>query len=168
MPCVPNTVISPASLPEERLKTPAGEITVLGTHGMLTRLGTCCQPAPGDPIVGFVTRGRGVTIHRADCPNVLKHREQERILKVSWGEAQHTYPVPIRISAYDRPGLVQDISVILTNERLNMSSFSTNVKGNIATIELTMEISDIAALPRVLTRIEQLPNVIEAYRPRAG
>ncbi len=158
----------PASLPEERLKTPAGEITVLGTHGMLTRLGTCCQPAPGDPIVGFVTRGRGVTIHRADCPNVLKHREQERILKVSWGEAQHTYPVPIRISAYDRPGLVQDIPVILTNERLNMSSFSTNVKGNIATIELTMEISDIAALPRVLTRIEQLPNVIEAYRPRAG
>jgi GTP pyrophosphokinase len=158
----------PAVLPEARRQTTADEITVLGTQGMLTRLATCCQPVPGDPIVGFVTRGRGVTIHRADCPNVLKHREQERMLKVSWGQAQHTYPVPIRISAYDRPGLVQDISGILTNERLNMSSFGTSVKGNIATIELTMEIADIAVLPRVLTRIEQLPNVIEAYRPKAG
>ncbi len=158
----------PTSVPEARRRTASDEITVLGTHGMLTRLASCCVPVPGDQIIGFVTRGRGVTIHRADCPNVLKHREQERMLKVSWGQAQRTYPVPIRITAYDRPGLVQDISGILTNERLNMSSFATQVKGNIATIELTMEIADIAVLPRVLTRIEQLPNVIEAYRPKAG
>jgi GTP pyrophosphokinase len=90
-------------LPGVRRDTRTNEITVLGTHGMLTRLASCCQPAPGDPIIGFVTRGRGVTIHRADCPNVLKHREQERMLKVSWGQAQNTYPVPIRITAYDRP-----------------------------------------------------------------
>ncbi len=158
----------PSAIPAARRQTGADEITVLGTHGMLTRLAACCTPAPGDPIAGFVTRGRGVTIHRQDCPNVLKHREPERMLKVSWGQAQHTYPVPVRITAYDRPGLVQDISGVLTNERLNMSSFATQIKGNIATIELTMEIADIAVLPRVLTRIEQLPNVIEAYRPKAG
>jgi GTP pyrophosphokinase len=151
---------------ETRRATGAAEITVLGTQGMLTRLATCCNPVPGDPIIGYITRGRGVTIHRQDCPNILNTREPERKLKVSWGHAEHTYPVSIRITAYDRPGLMQDIATVMTNERINMSSIRSLSKGTLATIDLTMDLADIAMLPRVLSRIEQLPNVIEAYRPR--
>ncbi|MGQ0603235.1 MAG: RelA/SpoT family protein [Anaerolineales bacterium] len=157
----------PATL-EPRRESPADEIAVLGTHGMLTRLATCCNPVPGDPIIGYITRGRGVTIHRQDCPNMLNSREPERKLKVSWGQAQRTYPVSVRITAYDRPGLMQDISTVMSNERINMSSVRSLTKGTIATIDLTMDLSDIAMLPRVLARVEQLPNVIEAYRPKAA
>jgi GTP pyrophosphokinase len=158
------------SLPAAELRrdTQTDEITVVGTLGMYTRIAPCCNPLPGDPIVGYVTRGRGVTVHRQDCPNILRHREPERMIKVSWGQRQRTYPVPVRITAYDRPGLVQDISSIVSNERINMSSLNSQSKGTVATIELTMEISDLAVLPRLLARIEQLPNVIEAYRPKAG
>lgn len=155
----------PATI-ETRTDTSADEITVLGTSGMLTRLATCCNPVPGDPIIGYVTRGRGVTIHRQDCPNVLNLNEPERKLKVSWGQAQKTYPVSIRITAYDRPGLMQDIATVMTNERINMSSVNSISKGTIATVDLTLDIPDIAVLPRVLSRVEQLPNVIEAYRPK--
>ncbi|MCS6910533.1 MAG: bifunctional (p)ppGpp synthetase/guanosine-3',5'-bis(diphosphate) 3'-pyrophosphohydrolase [Anaerolineales bacterium] len=151
---------------ETRRKTDANEITVLGTQGMLTRLATCCNPVPGDPIIGYITRGRGVTVHRQDCPNILNTREPERRLKVSWGRAERTYPVSIRITAYDRPGLMQDIATVMTNERINMSSIRSLSKGTLATIDLTMDITDIAILPRILSRVEQLPNVIEAYRPR--
>ncbi|MDW8326777.1 MAG: bifunctional (p)ppGpp synthetase/guanosine-3',5'-bis(diphosphate) 3'-pyrophosphohydrolase [Anaerolineales bacterium] len=153
---------------ETRRKADAGEIDVLGTQGMLTRLAVCCNPVPGDPIIGYVTRGRGVTIHRQDCPNILNAREPERKLQVSWGRAERTYPVPIRIIAYDRPGLMRDISTVMTDECINMSSIRSISKGTLATIDLTMEIADIAALPRVLSRVEQLPNVIEAYRPRTA
>ena len=143
-----------------------GEVSVLGVSDMLTRLATCCNPVPGDPIVGYVTRGRGVTIHRRDCPNVLNNREPERMLKVSWGNAEHTYPVSIRVNAYDRPGLMSDVATVMTNERINMSSVSSVSKGTLATIDLTMDVTDITVLPRILSRIEQLPNVIEAYRPK--
>ncbi len=156
------------SITEPRREAKPDEITVVGTLGMFTRIAPCCKPLPGDPITGFVTRGRGVTVHRQDCPNILRHREPERIIKVSWGQLQRTYPVPIRITAYDRPGLLQDISGIMTNERVNMSSVSSLTKGTIARIELTMDLHDIAVLPRLLARIEQLPNVIEAFRPKAG
>jgi GTP pyrophosphokinase len=146
----------------------ADEVAVVGTKGMFTRLATCCNPVPGDPIIGYITRGRGVTIHRQDCPNMLNSREPERKLKVSWGQAQRTYPVAVRITAYDRPGLMQDIATVMTNERINMSSIRSLTKGTIATIDLTMDLGDIAMLPRVLARVEQLPNVIEAYRPKAA
>jgi GTP pyrophosphokinase len=176
---IASVVLEQESRPEEQLpllptalqprrESPADEIAVLGTHGMLTRLATCCNPVPGDPIIGYITRGRGVTIHREDCPNMLNTREPERKLKVSWGQAQRTYPVAVRITAYDRPGLMQDIATVMTNERINMSSIRSQSKGTIATIDLTMDLSDIATLPRVLARVEQLANVIEAYRPKAA
>ncbi len=149
-----------------RREVATGEISVVGTLGMYTRLAPCCNPLPADPIVGYVTRGRGVTIHRQDCPNMLRQPELERRIKVSWGQHQKTYPVPVRITAYDRPGLMQDISSVLSNEHINMSSLSSQTKGSLATIEMTMDMTDISVLPRILSRIEQLPNVIEAYRPK--
>ena len=146
----------------------SSEISILGAQGFLTKLATCCRPAPGDPIVGYITRGRGVTVHRRDCPNVLDAHEPERYIKVSWGQAHQTYPVLVRITAYDRDGLARDVSTMVSEEHINMSSFNATTKNSIATIEATMEISDVGTLSRVLARIETLPNVIEARRWKAG
>jgi GTP pyrophosphokinase len=144
------------------------EVAILGTRGLLTNLARCCKPVPGDPIVGYITRGRGATIHRRDCPNVIYHKEPERLIKVSWGQAQQTYPVAVRITAYDRDGLMKDVSTVVAEEHINMASLSVATKNSIATFEVTMEIADVEVLARVLARIEQLPNVIEARRWKAG
>jgi GTP pyrophosphokinase len=144
------------------------EISILGTRGLLTNLARCCKPVPGDPIVGYITRGRGATIHRRDCPNVLYQKEPERLLKVSWGQVQQTYPVAVRITAYDREGLMKDVSTIAAEEHINMASMNASSKNSIATLETTMEIADVEVLSRVLARIESLPNVIEARRVKPG
>jgi GTP diphosphokinase / guanosine-3',5'-bis(diphosphate) 3'-diphosphatase len=144
------------------------EVAILGTRGLLTNLARCCKPVPGDPIVGYITRGRGATIHRQDCPNVLYQKEPERIIKVSWGQAQQTYPVAVRIMAYDRDGLMKDVSTLVSEEHINMTAISVATKNSLATFEVTMEIADTEVLARVLARIEQLPNVIEARRLKAG
>lgn len=158
----------PAHAPREIISS--NEISILGIKGMLTNLARCCRPAPGDAIIGYITRGRGATIHRLDCPNAMRHREQEpeRFVKVSWGQAQRTYPVAIIVRAYDRDRLVQDVSTIVGDEHLNMSSFVAKSKNSIATVEATLEITDVQSLLRVLARIEKLPNVIEARRQKAG
>ncbi len=142
-------------------------VTVLGLKGLLTVLARCCKPAPGDDIVGYITRGRGATIHRADCPNILRMVDRERIVKVSWGELQKTYPVAIEVKAYDRQGLMGDISNVLSNEGGNLVDIQLKVTHNLATIKLMVEVSDISQLSRLLTRIENLPNVMEAYRLRS-
>jgi GTP pyrophosphokinase len=141
-------------------------VTVLGLKGLLTVLARCCKPAPGDDIVGYITRGRGATIHRADCPNILRMEDRERIVKVSWGELHKTYPVAIQVKAYDRQGLMGDISTVLSNEGGNLVDIELKVTHNLATIKLMVEVSDISQLSRLLTRIENLPNVMEAYRLR--
>jgi GTP pyrophosphokinase len=142
-------------------------IQVQGTGGLLTRLAQCCHPLPGDEIVGYVTRGRGVTIHRRDCPNVLSRsdgRDAERLIEVSWGTRMQTVPVTIYITAYDRTKLLSEISLIISSEDINIASVRQDVRKNIALFYITLEINDIAQLSRVLTKIERLPNVIEARR----
>ncbi len=143
-------------------------IQVQGTGGLLTRLARCCHPLPGDDIIGYVTRGRGVTIHRRDCPNILRLRDTERLIEVSWGTRLQTVPVTTRITAYDRARLLSEISSIISAEDINMSGVNMPInKGrrkNIITLYITLEISHIAQLSRVLNKIERLPNVIEARR----
>ncbi|MCL4560238.1 MAG: bifunctional (p)ppGpp synthetase/guanosine-3',5'-bis(diphosphate) 3'-pyrophosphohydrolase [Chloroflexi bacterium] len=149
-------------------KPPADTVTVLGLKGILTSIARCCKPAPGDEIIGYITRGRGATIHRKDCPNILRLREHERLVKVTWGEPQATYPVPVEIKAYDRQGLMGDISNVLTNEGINLLDIGLKVNHNLAAINLVLEVGDIAQLSRILTRIESLPNVMEAHRMHPG
>ena len=143
-------------------------ISVLGLKGILTNIAKCCNPAPGDEIIGYITRGRGATIHRYDCPNVMRMKDRERIVKVSWGEPQHTYPIPIQIKAYDRQGLMGDITTILSTENINLTDINSLVSHNLATINMILEIGDISQLSRVLTKIENLPNVMEARRAKPG
>ncbi len=110
--------------PTSDLLVPDTTVTVVGLKGILTNLARCCNPAAGDEIVGYVTRGRGVTVHRRDCPNMLRVGEGERIIKVSWGDTKKTYPVAVEVRAYDRQGLMGDISTVLTNESINLADIS--------------------------------------------
>jgi len=128
----------------------------------------CCNPMPGDQIVGYITRGRGATIHRQDCPNILLTPDRERLLKVGWGHVEQTFPVPVKIKAYDRQGLMSDISNLLSDENININNVSVNVNRSIADLRLTIEVKDLTQLSRILTRIENLPNVMEAVRTKPG
>ena len=143
-------------------------VSVLGLKGILTVMAKCCNPAPGDEIVGYITRGRGATVHRKDCPNVLRVKDKERLAQVSWGEPKSTYPVAVRIKAYDRDGLMRDVSTVIAEEGINMRHVNVGVNENQAVFDLILEVDNIAQLSRVLTRVENLPNVMEARRVRPG
>lgn len=143
-------------------------VSILGVSGLLTNIGRCCKPLPGDPIVGYITRGRGATIHRRDCPNMLRIRDKERLVQVSWGQARETYPVSVRIRAYDRDGLMRDVSTLVANEGISMSSIHVSTKSSLAIFDLVMGVTDLTQLSRVLNRLEALPNVLEARRLRPG
>ena len=143
-------------------------VAVLGLKGIYSNFAKCCNPAPGDEIVGYVTRGRGATIHRLDCPNVLRIRDRERLVRVTWGEPKSTFPVPVRIKAYDRDGLMKDISTVIADEAINIGQVQVDVNKNMAVFNLILDVDDIAQLSRVLTRLESLPNVLEAHRIRPG
>ena len=147
----------------------AGAIQVQGVGNLLTHIAQCCKPVPGDPIVGYITRGQGVTVHRQDCSNVLHYRTEarERLLEVSWGQAaDSTYPVDVQVTAYDRHGLLHDITALLTNEKINVLAVNTvtDKTEHVARMTLTLEIPDLNKLSRVLAKIEQLPNVTEVRR----
>ncbi|MCE7917911.1 MAG: bifunctional (p)ppGpp synthetase/guanosine-3',5'-bis(diphosphate) 3'-pyrophosphohydrolase [Chloroflexi bacterium CFX1] len=147
---------------------PTDAIEVVGLKGMLASMAKCCNPMPGDQIVGYITRGRGATIHRQDCPNILQAKDRERLLKVGWGHVEQTFPIPIKIKAYDREGLLSDISYLLADENININDVSVNVNRSIADLRLIIEVKDLAQLSRILTRIENLPNVMEAARTKPG
>ncbi|WP_313429496.1 GTP diphosphokinase [Pseudomonas sp.] len=148
-----------------------GDIQIQGVGNLLTQMAGCCQPLPGDAIVGYITQGRGVSIHRQDCASALQlaGREPERMIQVSWGPIPvQTYPVDIVIRAYDRPGLLRDVSQVLLNEKINVLAVNTrsNKEDNTALMSLTIEIPGLDALGRLLGRISQLPNIIETRRNR--
>ena len=109
---------------------------------------------PGDQIIGYVTR-TCATIHRQDCPNILRSKDKERLLQVDWGHVERTYPVPVTIKAYDRQGLVVDISTLLANEGVNTAEIKVNVNRSYADLKLVVEVRDITQLSRVLTRISK-------------
>ena len=149
------------------------DINVRGVGNMLTQFANCCKPLPGDVIIGYVTLGRGVSVHRQDCANVLQlqHTEPDRIIEVSWGDApQDTYPVEIEIKAYDRSGLLRDITTMLANARIDVVAVNTlsDKHTHTATMRLTVEITGLAALGNLLAKITRLSNVLSAVRVREG
>jgi len=161
------TGLEPAPAAAGAVSATTGEINVTGLRGMLTNLARCCKPVPGDPIVGYITRGHGASIHRTDCPNILRIPDKERLVRVSWGRVVRTYAVEVRITAYDREGLLRDVSSLVTEDHINMRQVSVNTKSHQATIDMLMEVTDLSQLSRVLNRIEALPNVLDAKRVRS-
>ena len=144
-------------------------VAIQGVGNLLTQFASCCKPVPGDAITGFITRGRGVSIHRADCNNILQLEDNEpgRIIAVDWsGRTAQIYPVDILIEAYDRSGLLRDITTVLARDSINVIAVNTlsHKESGTATMRLTIEVTSFDELGKVLARINQLSNVIEARR----
>jgi GTP pyrophosphokinase len=146
-----------------------GGLRVQGVEGLLTNLGKCCTPVPGDPIIGYVTKGRGVTIHRANCPNIQRtlSKGANRIIDVSWTvQQERSYPVKMQIVAYDRQGLLRDVASLVSDEHVNIADVSvvTGQKENIAVITATLDVRNATQLARLMTKLDRLPNVREVTR----
>ncbi len=154
-----------SQLPKPR----TGEISVRGVGQLLTRIAPCCSPVPFDEIVGFITRGKGVTVHRADCNNVvnLSDAETQRLIEVDWGtEKLGRYTARLRVEAWDRNGLLRDVSAVFSNVQIGVSSMKldTDPVENITVIHLSCDVPDGKALNSAMTRLHQVPNVIDVRR----
>ncbi len=141
-------------------------VRVKGVGDLMIRFARCCHPIPGDPIVGYITRGRGVTVHLPTCSTVVNEKEVGRLIEVEWeGSVQQTYPIAIRIEAYDRPGLLSEITNVIAENKVNITA--ANVRSNTdhtATFQATLQVSSVAQLARVLQRIEQVRDVHTVQR----
>jgi guanosine-3',5'-bis(diphosphate) 3'-pyrophosphohydrolase len=140
-------------------------INVLGVGDLLTRLANCCHPLPGDKIIGYITQGRGITVHRRDCPNIIHEEEKERLVKVEWGDVAQVYPVMIQVDAWDRVGLVRDISAIIAEEGVNLSEVNmSNHSDDSITMYLTLEVKSATQLSKIMSRIYSVWNVVSVTR----
>ena len=147
------------------LSSPSSGISVLGVGDLLTSIARCCNPIQGDPIIGFVTRSRGVSVHKVGCINVLNEDEQERLVPVSWGQKQELYPVRIRIEAMDRVGLLRDVTTKVSDDKINIA-WAVTRENDDATVsmEFTIHVKDLEELNRVFSRIEGIRGVISVSR----
>jgi GTP pyrophosphokinase len=155
-------------------EAPKGGVLVVGVESLLTSLARCCRPAPPDAIGGYVTRGRGVAIHRADCSNFrqMAERTPERVISVAWGAArgdkQALYPVDVLVEAADRSGLLRDISEVFAKDKMNVAGVSTqtvkDARGGTAWMTFTIEVSDSAKLSQVLGTVSRIDGVRSARR----
>lgn len=163
------------SRPEPQLKLARpgssyrGQVQVRGVGNLMTHMAGCCKPLPGDAITGFITQGRGVSIHRTDCGRVVGLQESapQRVIEVEWGvSAQANYEVDVAIEAYDRQGLLRDVTGLFANARINVLTITTqtNKNRNTATMRLRVEVPDLGALSKLLERINRLKNVVSAVR----
>ena len=146
-------------------KRPVSAIKVLGVGDMLTQLARCCHPVPGDSIIGYVTRNRGVTVHRQDCHNVIGKDDKERLIPVEWAQTDSLYPVSVRVEAWDRVGLARDITEIVAEEKVNISTMNVaNHDDYTTSILLALETKGLAQLSGLLARIEGVRGVMSVSR----
>jgi len=143
-----------------------GGVRVKGVGDLLVRFAKCCHPIPGDPIVGFITRGKGVTVHLQTCPTVVNEREVSRLIEVEWEAAPtQTYPIAIRVEAYDRTGLLSDISQVVAENKVNILAAQVAVTSDhTAVVTATLQVASVSQLARVMSRIETLKDVISVQR----
>lgn len=146
-------------------------MSVDGVSDLMTSLAKCCEPVPGDNVLGFVTRGSGITIHRENCQNILyqKHQAGERVVHVDWGnDEEKTYPMTIQIHAFDRKGLLRDVSSVFADEKVNVMEMNTRTeeKDQSVQMEVVVEIQGIEAMSKVLAKLDQLPNILSVKRKR--
>lgn len=139
-------------------------LTVRGLSGLFTKMARCCDPIPPEEIIGYITRGQGVTIHRRNCKQVAAITERERLIEVDWGDEAETFPIPIVVKAYRRPGLVDEMATILRSRHIVAPKTKTTTDGGILTVNLVVEVKDLEQLNWLLQKYEKLPNVIEAQR----
>ena len=157
----------PSGMPARRAQSQT--VSVLGTGDLLTQMARCCSPVPGDRIVGYVTRSRGVTIHREDCYNVLHEDETERLVDVEWGRSGDMYPVAVHIEAWDRVGLLRDLSTMVSDEKVNMMGVRTEHEDDRTThVFITLETTGVEQLSRLMAKMESIRGVITVNRQIDG
>ena len=140
-------------------------VQVLGVGDLMTSIAQCCHPVPGNKIIGYITRSRGVTIHREDCYNVINEDEKERLIPVEWGRSDLLYPVKIQVDAWDRVGLMRDISTLVAEEKVNITSMNlTNGNGQRITIFLSLQTKGLAQLSEMLKKIDGVKGVVSVSR----
>ena len=153
---------------KSRAKSGGGGILVVGVDKLMTGLAKCCKPVPPDPIVGFVTRLKGITIHRADCSNVIRMTETEprRIIEADWGDAAQNdlFSVQVEVMASDRQGLLRDISDVLAREKINVTAVNTLTRDFMAKMKFTAEVKSMDQLRVALTQVSQVKGVQNARR----
>jgi GTP pyrophosphokinase len=145
---------------------PASGLQVLGVGDLLTSIARCCNPIMGDAIVGFITRGRGVTVHQKHCANILSEDESERVVPVDWGETKNLYPVRIQVECWDRVGLLGDVTSAVSNQRVNIANINSEEYDDMSVISLTVYISNIDELNKLCTKLEVVSGVINVIRLR--
>jgi len=151
-------------------KNPKGGVLVVGIDSLMTQLARCCKPAPPDGIRGFVTRGKGVSIHRADCSNFhqMATRSSERVIDVNWGQSKSgletVYPVDVHIQAFDRQGLLRDISEVFSKDKMNVVGVQTQSVKDVAWMTFTIEVADSRRLEKVLSAVRDVSGVKSARR----
>ena len=141
-------------------------LTVRGVSGLPTKMAGCCNPIPPELIIGYITRGQGVTIHRQDCKQLEAIDEQERLIEVDWGVETETYPIPIVVLAYRRPGLIDDMNSILRGQNIDVPKTKRTTDDTLMTVYLEVQVTSLDQLNWLLKKFENLPNVIEARRQR--
>jgi GTP pyrophosphokinase len=161
-----------AHLPETSPSRQSGmaklDLQVQGASGIHTRLARCCSPVEGDPVIGYVTQGNGIAVHRADCRNVQGEHDRDRQIDVVWGTAKQDYPVPVRIEAWDRVGLWRDVTVAVADAGINITTVQQipNKNAGRATLIATLMVDSLAQLTMILDKLNRVSNVIEARRER--
>ena len=145
---------------------PASGIEVLGVGDLLTNIARCCNPIMGDEIIGFITRGRGVTVHRKNCRNIMEEDEKQRIVPVDWGESKSLYPVRIQIDGWDRVGLLGDITSVVSERRINIANIASEEYDDMSVVSLTVYVSGINQLNGLHAKLEAIQGVIEVSRSR--
>ena len=165
---LPSQEVTPVEEPQVVISTsgPASGIEVLGVGDLLTRMAACCNPIQGDAIIGYITRSRGVTVHRTTCPNILAETEIERLVPVGWGRTQTLLPVRIRVEAWDRVGLLRDVTALVSEERVNIASCVSEEFDDISIISLTVFIKDIDQLSLLFAKLEGVNGVIGVSRAK--
>jgi GTP pyrophosphokinase len=162
-------VLQQKKAPEKKSKSVNGVI-VSGLDDVLVRFSKCCTPVPGDPIVGFITRGRGVSIHRRNCPNIcIDQTEKDRIIEVSWDQSRlqsHniSYATRIRVKAIDRPNLLLNVTNLISNLKLNIYELHARIEKNFAIVEFTVDIINVQQLDEFIKNIEKIDGVMNVYR----
>lgn len=165
----PTTVTPTYTIAREQKNEPTNQIKILGVNNLLTQIARCCNPLPGDEIIGYITRTRGISIHRQRCDNILhaSKSNENRLISVSWGDKYaENYPVDLIIKTLDKPGLLRDLTGILANEKINVIGLRTqkNKSTTEVDIHLSIEIASAERLNRTIDLLKQLPEVIQVIR----
>ena len=163
----PDEALPPAELLTKRSRAGDSHVLIVGVDKLLTQLGRCCKPAPPDAITGFVTRGKGVSIHRVKCVNFrnMSARNPERVIGAEWGQAPNAfYAVDLAVEANDRQSLLRDISEEFSNQQINVTAVKTLSKGGMARMAFTVELPGVGSLQKVLTLLGEVAGVVAAKR----